>query len=307
MGGVRVTQRLLVNRVLSNLNQQSRRISNLQEQLSTGLRVNRPSDDPLAVRRAVNAQSEIGKNEQFLSNITSIGPQLRETETAVQSSVQIVQRMNELTLQASNGTNTQAQRDQLATEVNELLEDLLTQGNRTSNGRYVFGGSRTLSEPMLASRNPAGEISSVFYAGDVEQIDVEISEGLTVASNQPGLQTFFSINAQTVDIYQTLIDIRDAMRTSDFAAMSNGLGELETAQEQLSVVLSRVGAVQNRLERAETTLTSVNLQLEETVSDNIDADFAEVALNLNAQTNAFQAALNAGARVIQSSLLDFVR
>jgi flagellar hook-associated protein 3 FlgL len=306
MGGVRVTQRLLVNRVLSNLNQQSRRISNLQEQLSTGLRVNRPSDDPLAVRRAVNAQSEIGKNEQYLSNITSIGPQLRETETAVQSSVQIIQRMNEITLQANNGTNTQAQRDQLATEVNELLEDLLTQGNRTSNGRFVFGGSRTQSEPMLATRDGAGEITAVFYAGDIEQLDVEISEGLTVASNQPGLQAFFSINAQTVDIYQTLIDIRDAMRAGDFTGMSNGLGNLETAQEQLSVVLSRVGAVQNRLERADTTLTSVNLQLEETVSDNIDADFAEVALNLNAQTNAFQAALNAGARVIQPSLLDFV-
>lgn len=307
MGGVRVTQRMLVNRVLNNLNQQSRGILNLQEQLSTGLRVNRPSDDPLAVRRAVNAQSEIGKNEQFLSNITSIGPQLRETESAVQSSIQIMQRMSELTLQANNGTNTQVQRDQIASEANELLEDLLTQGNRVSNGRYVFGGSRTLSEPMLASRNANGEIDGVFYAGDVEQIQVEISEGLTVASNQPGLQTFFSTNAQSVDIYTTLIDIRDAMRSGNSAAMSNGLSDLETAQEQLSVVLSRVGAVQNRLERAESSLESVNLQLEETVSDNIDADFAEVALNLNAQSNAYQAALNAGARVIQPSLLDFVR
>jgi len=307
MGGVRVTQRMLVNRVLNNLNQQSRGILNLQEQLSTGLRVNRPSDDPLAVRRAVNAQSEIGKNEQFLSNITSIGPQLRETESAVQSSIQIMQRMTELTLQANNGTNTQVQRDQIASEANELLEDLLTQGNRVSNGRYVFGGSRTQSEPMLASRNANGEINGVFYAGDVEQIEVEISEGLTVASNQPGLQTFFSTNAQSVDIYTTLIDIRDAMRAGNSAAMANGISDLETAQEQLSVVLSRVGAVQNRLERAETTLESVNIQLEETVSDNIDADFAEVALNLNAQSNAYQAALNAGARVIQPSLLDFVR
>jgi flagellar hook-associated protein 3 FlgL len=307
MGGVRVTQRLLVNRVLSNLNQQSRGILNLQEQLSTGLRVNRPSDDPLALRRAVNAQGEIGKNEQYLSNITSIGPQLRETEGAVQSAVQIIQRMSELTLQANNGTNTQAQRDQIASEANELIEDLLTQGNRVSNGRYVFGGSRTQSEPMLANRNASGEISSVFYAGDVEQLQVEISEGLTVASNQPGLQTFFSINAQTVDIYTTLIDIRDAMRSGDTNAMGAGIGELETAQEQLSVVLSRVGAVQNRLERAESTLESINVQLAETVSDNIDADFAEVALNLNAQTNAYQAALNAGARVIQPSLLDYVR
>jgi flagellar hook-associated protein 3 FlgL len=305
--GVRITQRLLVDRVLSNLNRQSREILDLQTQLSTGQRVNKPSDDPLATRRAVNARTEVGKNEQFLGNITAVSPQLRDSELAVLSSIDLIQRANELTLQGNNGTNTQPQREAIANEIDEIIEEMLALGNRSSNGRYVFGGTRTLDEPMVATRNVAGDITAVAYVGNSDEIPVEIGEGLTVAANQSGDSVYFSSSAQTVDIYQTLIDTRDALRTGNAAGINTGLAELKTAREQLGVVLSRIGAIQNRLERTGGNLEDINLQLTEVVSDNIDADFAEVTLNLNAQTNAFEAALNAGARVIQPSLLDFVR
>jgi flagellar hook-associated protein 3 FlgL len=305
--GVRITQRLLVDRVLNNLNRQSREILDLQTQLSTGQRVNKPSDDPLAVRRAVNARAEVGKNEQYLGNITAVSPQLRDSELAVLSSIDLIQRANELTLQGNNGTNAQPQRDAIANEIDEIIEEMLTLGNRSSNGRYVFGGTRTLDEPMVATRNLAGDITAVTYAGNTDEIPVEIGEGLTVAANQPGDLVYFSSSAQTVDIYQTLIDTRDALRAGNTAGIEAGLANLKTSREQLGVVLSRIGAIQNRLDRTGGNLEDINVQLTEVVSDNIDADFAEVTLNLNAQTNAFQAALNAGARVIQPSLLDFVR
>jgi flagellar hook-associated protein 3 FlgL len=219
----------------------------------------------------------------------------------------LIQRANELTLQGNNGTNTQPQREAIANEIDEIIEEMLALGNRSSNGRYVFGGTRTLDEPMVATRNVAGDITAVAYVGNSDEIPVEIGEGLTVAANQSGDSVYFSSSAQTVDIYQTLIDTRDALRTGNAAGINTGLAELKTAREQLGVVLSRIGAIQNRLERTGGNLEDINLQLTEVVSDNIDADFAEVTLNLNAQTNAFEAALNAGARVIQPSLLDFVR
>ncbi len=307
MGAARITQRLMVNRVLSNLNRQSREILRLQEQLATGQRVNRPSDDPLAVRRGVNAQSQITKNEQFLSNISSAGPQLAETESALLDTIDLIQRADELTLQGSNGTNNQTQRDQIANEINQLLEELLSQGNRVSNGRQIFGGTRTLAPAMTATRNVDGDITAVAYAGNSERFQVEISEGLTIAGNQPGNEVFFASGGQTVDLYDTLINIRDALRAGDAAGLETGLGELKQGREQVLVVIARVGAIQNRLERTDDNLRDSNLQLAGVVSDNIDADFAEVVLNLNAQSNAYQAALSAGARVIQPSLLDYVR
>lgn len=305
--GARITQRLLVDNVLNNLNHQSREILKLQEQLASGQKVNRPSDDPLAVRRAVNARTEITKNEQFLANITAAGPQLSDTESALRSGIDLVQRANELTLQANNGVNGPEQRAQIANEINQILEEMLAQGNRVTNSRYIFGGSRTQAPPMNATRNAQGEITAVTYAGNDVETSVEISDGLTVVANQPGREVFFSTSASTVDVFQTLVTIRDSLRTNNSAGINTGLANLEAAQEQILVVVSQAGAVQNRMERTQSNLEDVNVQLERVISDNIDADFAEVALNLNAQSNAFQAALNAGARVIQPSLLDFVR
>jgi len=307
MGSIRVTQRILVDRVLRNLNQQSRGILNLQEQLASGRKVNRPSDSPLAVRRAVSASIEVSKNDQYLSNISSVGPQLLETETAILTVVDVIQRGKELTLQANNSTNGQAQLDQIANEIDQLLEQLVVQGNTITNDRYIFGGTRTQTEPMTVTRDGNGVITGVTYAGNTETYSVEVAEGITVPANVPGENVFFSTSANTVDLYQLFIDTRDAMRAGNFAGLNTSLEDLDTAQEQLLVEVSRVGALQSRLERSDANLRTVSIQLEQVISDNIDADFAEVALNLNAQTNAFQAALNAGSRVIQPSLLDFIR
>ena len=307
MGAIRVTQRILVDRVLRNLNQQSRGILDLQEQLATGRKVNRPSDSPLAVRRAVSASIEVGKNDQYLSNISSIGPQLLETETAILTVVDVIQRGKELTLQANNSTNGQAQLDQIANEIDQLLEQLVVQGNTITNDRYIFAGTRTQTEPMAVTRDVNGVITGVTYAGNTDTYSVEVAEGITVPANVPGESVFFSTSANTVDLYQLFIDTRDAMRSGNFAALGTSLADLDTAQEQLLVEVSRVGALQSRLERSDANLRTVSIQLEQVISDNIDADFAEVALNLNAQTTAFQAALNAGSRVIQASLLDFLR
>ncbi|MBI1319551.1 MAG: flagellar hook-associated protein 3 [Candidatus Hydrogenedens sp.] len=307
MGAIRVTQRILVDRVLTNLNRQSRNILDLQEQLATGFKVNRPSDDPLAIRRAVSAKIEVGKNDQYLSNISSAGPQLLETETSILTVVDVIQRVKELSLQANNTTNGQDQLDQIANEVNQLLEQLLVQGNTVTNDRYVFAGTRTQTQPFVAARDANGDITAVTYAGNDDTFNVEISEGITVPANLPGSDVFLSTSADTVDVYQLLIDTRDAMRTGNFPGIDSAIDRLDTAQDQMLVQVSRLGALQSRLQRSDTNLRDVSIQLEQVVSDNLDADFAEVALNLNAQSNAFQAALNAGSRVIQASLLDFLR
>ena len=307
MAAVRVTQRLLVDRILNNLSDQSRELLKLQDQLATGRRVNKPSDDPLAARRALNAQNEISANNQYITNISTISPGLLESETTSLSVVDMLQRARELTLQGANGTNAQEQLDQIAIEVNQLLEGVLNQGNQITNDRYIFGGTRTSNPPFVATRDASGEIISVAYEGNDEDILIEISEGVQVVSNATGESVFQSTSASTVDIYQMLIDVRDNLRAGDSNGLQTRLEELTMAQDQLLLAVSRLGATQNRINRVEDNLSVVNVQLQEVLSDNVDADFAEVTLNLNAQFNAYQAALNAGARVIQPSLLDFVR
>lgn len=307
MGIIRVTSRMLVDRTLTDLGYQTRRILALQEQLSSGQRVNRPSDDPLNARRAISAQSMIAQNGQYIKNITTIRPYLNETESTVTTTLDIVQRARELAIQGRNTTNAQLQRDQIATEVNQLIEALLKEANHQTNGRYIFGGTVTTTAPFQETRNVNGEITSVAYNGNDNYINMEIMEGTQVITNQTGREVFLATSSQSTDIFQTLISLRDDLRSGNFTGIEQRIQEANYAISQLSLALAKVGAVSKRLDNTEENLRNANIEFQRVISDSIDADLAEVVVNLNTQTNAYQAALNAASRVIQPSLLDYLR
>lgn len=303
MGAMRVTTRLLIDRSLRHINLQSSRILDLQEQLATGLRVNRPADDPIAARRAVNTRSWLEKNEQYLANITYVTPVVGETNSSIETALSYFNRAWELTVQGSNGTYSQTQLDNIALEINQTLEGIFNTANHETNGRYIFGGTRTSAPPYEAARDANGEITAVAYVGNTDAIHVAVSDLLNLQYNEPGTTVF----SENQDIFQTLIDVRDNLRAGDQAALGSlRLPEMETVQEQLVSSLARVGSVQNRLERTTEEYENFNLQLEIHRSDMVDADFATVVTELNAQTNAFQAALYAASQAIQPSLMNFV-
>ncbi len=304
MGVGRVTSQIMVQRTLANLRYQSNRIVDLQTQLSSGLRVNAPSDDPLDARRAINARAAIAKNEQYIQNIASAGPRLEETVTSLQTLTDNLLRARELTLRGANGTNDQNALDILAEEINQILEGAVNTANHQTGNTYIFGGTRTTQAPYDVTRNANGDITAVTYVGNDEDINVTIGDGVDVVTNEPGANVFQS----NQDLFQTLIDIRDNLLAGDRSSLQNArLAELETIRQQLGQGMARVGAVQNRFTATEAELEDFKIQLQQLLSDSIDADFADVVLNLNAQSNAFQAALNAASRVIQPSLLDFIR
>ncbi len=299
----RVTQGLMVQRSLSNLNQQLRRISVLQERLATGRRVNRPSDDPIDARRAMNLRMIISKNEQFQANISDSGPQLEESASTLMNVVDIILRTLELTTQGANETVGQAQLDAIALEVDELLEAAVVAANHRTNNRSIFAGTQTLADAYDVTR-VAGQITAVTYAGNGQDIEINISEGVRTDINVTGADAFQS----SVDIFATLIGIRDDLLAGDQASLRNvRLGELEAGREQTLTAVAQIGAVQNRLDRVLNGLQDFNIGFQELLSDKIDADFAETVLGLNVAETALNAALSATARVLQPSLLDFIR
>lgn len=300
---VRVTQGMMVNRVLNNLSRQTRSILTLQDQLATGLRVNTPSDDPIAARRGVNTRMLMGKNEQYITNIAAAGPALTETETVLETMSDVTMRAYELTLQGANGTIGDEEMALLAKEVDQLLESAVQNANHQTSNRYIFGGTRTSEEPFEVTRDADGMITAVAYAGNDEHAEIAIADNANVNINETGADAFLADQ----DIFAMLIGIRDDLLTGDSASLQEvRLVEIETAQDQLSASLARVGAIQNRLERASSDTEDFNGQLEELLSDTLDADFADVIVHLNATNNAYTAALNAAAQVIQPSLLDFI-
>ncbi|MFO7976017.1 MAG: flagellar hook-associated protein FlgL [Candidatus Hydrogenedentota bacterium] len=303
MGAMRVTTRSLIDRSLRHINLQSSRLLGLQEQLASGLRVNRPADDPIAARRAVNTRSWLEKNEQYLANINFVTPVVEETNASIETALSYFNRAWELTVQGSNGTYSQTQLDNIALEIDQILEGIFNTANHETNDRYIFSGTRTSAPPYEATRDANGEITAVTYVGNTEPIRVAVSDLLNLQYNEPGATVF----SENQDIFQTLIDVRDNLRAGDQTAIQSlRLPEMETVQGQLVSSLARVGSVQNRLERTTEEYENFNLQLEIHLSDLVDADFAEVVTELNAQTNAFQAALYAASQAVRPSLMNYV-
>lgn len=304
MSATRITQGILVQRALINLQRQSVRILDLQTQLATGQRVNAPSDDPVDARRAMNARAIIAENEQYLRNISSTGPRLEETVTSLQTVSDRILRLRELTLQGANGTNDQNTLNIIAQEVNQILEGLVKTANHQTNGAYIFAGTRTRTPAYSVTRDVNGNITAVTYDGNNEDIQVQIGDNTRLVVNEKGSEVFQGAQ----DLFQTVIDIRDNLLAGDQNSLQNArLTELEALRQQMGQGIARVGAIQNRFTASEAELEDFQVQLKTVLSDAIDADFADVIINLNAQSNAFQAALNAASRVIQPSLLDFIR
>jgi len=262
------------------------------------------SDDPLSARLAINARSAIDRNDQYTKNINTAEPVLQETDKSIQDVVSTLQRVRELTLQGGNGTNSQNDLNSIAQEVNQLLEHVVTLGNHLTNNRYIFGGTRSTARPFEVTRDANGEITAVNYVGNSDAIKVAVSDTVKVPINEPGSKVFQG----TVDIPQLLINIRDDLRSGNTASLqTTRLDELDSSQDQLLSAISRVGSVDNRLQNISNTTGDFNVDLKKRLSEAVDADFAKVIVDLNAQSNAYQAALNATSRVIQPSLLDFIR
>ncbi|HOJ34050.1 MAG TPA: flagellar hook-associated protein FlgL [Candidatus Hydrogenedentes bacterium] len=300
----RITQRLMANRVLADLRTQTERLLRVQDQLATGQRITKPSDDPIDTRRAIDTRALIQKYQQYVDNVAMVSPQLDETTSMIGLAMSAVQRVHELTLQGANGTNSQEQMSYLAEEVNQVLEGVFQNANHVTNGRYIFAGTRSKAPAFSATRNVQGEITGVSYDGDSGTIEIALADNIQLRINEPGDRVFQG----TVDIFQTFINIRDELRAGNRASLSNvRIGELDQLRSQLSQAQARVGALQNRVATIQNENEDLILQNQILQSQVLDADYADTIVNLNMQQNAYQAALNAAGRVLQPSLLDYVR
>jgi flagellar hook-associated protein 3 FlgL len=268
--------------------------------LATGRRINVPSDDPVGTTRAMNLRTNITNAEQFLENIREAATFASESEAALRAIIDNYHRARELTLQGANGTLNQQQRDAIALEINQILEAVVDLANTQSNNRYLFSGTRTRVAPYVPNV-VAGEITWAAYAGNSERFSTLVSPGVTIEMNEPGDAVFLN------QPFQTLARIRNDLRAGDTDSLSNvRIGEIDAVMTALLDATALFGAKMNRLDLIGQRLQDQSLTFRTRLSETEEADFMETAVRLEAQEIALQAALNASARVLQPSLLDFI-
>jgi len=183
------------------------------------------------------------------------------------------------------------------------------EGNATYDGRYVLGGSRTNTPPFdsaLTKTDPSVTTNDA-YAGDAASQLREIGPGVTLAVNVHGDEVLGGASGSTGNLLGVLRDVATHLRSGDTAALGNG--DIKAVSDQIDNLLAvqaRVGAGMNRLDTASSRLAQIEESTTSMLSNTEDADMAEVITNYSTQQAVYQSALNAGARIVQTSLLDFL-
>ena len=299
----RISQESLSRTTLSNINLNYKKMQETQEKLSSGKQINRPSDDPSGTRKVLGLRTEELQVQQFLDNTATAKEQMSLTSNALESIDELFAKIKELTVQANNDTLGQAERETIANELDELTESVLQYANTENNGRYIFSGTKTLTAAFTATRDSSGNILSVSYNGNNEEIKYQIGPNSFIQVNLPGGKLF-----QDNKTFSTLISLRDALKatTFDSSAFSNLRNTLETATDALSTEITKNGAKANRLDLTTYSLESSQTALKELISNTEDADVATLIMDLKHQESVLQSSLKTGAMVIQQTLLDFL-
>jgi flagellar hook-associated protein 3 FlgL len=291
----RITQRLMVDRSLTSLQLGLGRLSSSQEKLSTGRNINRPSDSPTGTNDAMRLRADLAANAQYSRNADDGLSWLGHADSTLTSMLDEVRRARDLIVRgASTGSTGAEAREALARELTQIRAGLLDEANTQHLGRPLFGGTTSGTRAYDASGT---------YLGDANAVNRTVGEGIGVPVNVTGPATF---SAGGDDLFTVLSDVITQLRT-DPTAVAGSLDRLDAVAGSMRTAQVTVGTRVNRVESAREALAASALSNTSSLSDVENVDVAAAIVDLQMQEVAYQAALGATSRVLQPTLLDFLR
>ena len=302
----RITSSMTTRSVLSDLNRISAQQDLTRRQMSSGKQITKPSDDPYGAARAMALRTDLSSVKQHQRNVNEAQSWMSVTSTTLGSITDLAQHARELVVQGSTDTLDQSGRNAIADQIDQLIAGMKQEANATYDGRYVLGGSRTNTPPFDATVTAGGTPNDA-YSGDAATQLREIGPGVTLAVNVRGDEVLGGTSGSGGNMLAVLRDVSAHLRSGDTAALGTTDLKAVTGQiDNLLAVQARVGAGMNRLDTASSRLSEVEESTTSMLTNTEDADMAEVITKYSTQQAVYQSALNAGARIIQTSLLDFL-
>lgn len=331
---MKVTEASTFRLMQTNLERITSKLQDLRNQGATGLKLNKPSDDPASIRPVLTTRTQIRDTDRYLETMGVTADKMEATDGYMASIENVLQRVKEITTNAINSGMSVADRATLADEVAQLKQQLLDSANATVDGKYIFAGYQENTKPFVENinYNPALAYDPtntntwpVLYNGNANPTQLEITPGEYVDANITGNQLFLGIsnanwdetthaaNAPSapgqVDIFSVLTRTEAAIRVNDITGpdgMQANLDNLESAANQERVLRSRLGNRATRVEAATAQEESVKIDLAQILSRYQDADAIATFNDISKQETAFQAALSITAKVSKISILDYL-
>lgn len=275
-------------------------------QLSSFKEVSKSSEDPLLVSKIMNLNVAIDRNEtQNLEIKDAIS--WSNTQDGILASVSdSMLRIKTLIQSSANTTSAAAEMEANKNEIQQNIEAIVEALNTNFDGRYLFAGDKTTEPPFSVVKNVQGETYGIAYNGSDVNLPREISDGVTVNLVTDGNQLMGKNGAENLnDFFNQVIDSFD---NSNRDAMANELlGKADNFRDNFVNVRTKVGSIYNRLKSAQDRNETEKLNLKESLSNRQDVDVAEKYMQFQNEMLAYNATMSMGTKIMQTSILDYVR
>lgn len=311
---MRVTANTYSSALLDQLNRLGNRQNALQSQAASGQRIQTPDDDPAAMQRVLDLQSERGTVAQFRKNAALVQERATASFDVLKGMKKISDRVSEIATLA-DGTRSTQELSAYGNEVAQLLKQAVQLGNSQFRGEYLYSGTKSDQAPFEAASDANGNITSVAYTGNTDVTEVEVAEGTVLSAQVPGANTsgtgprgLLADSRSGSDFFAHLASLQNHLLSGDVNAIaSTDRAALRADEDNLIYHVGTNGAIQTRLEATDSVQSNRADSIDKLVSHEADSDIAETLVKLNQTQTAYQAALQSGASVMRQSLLDYLR
>ncbi|MGW9403972.1 flagellar hook-associated protein FlgL [Arthrobacter sp. NPDC055585] len=297
----RTSNLLLTRNAQQNLQANMSRLAKLQEQAQTSAAITRPSDDPSGTADALKVRAEMRANAAYKNNITDANSWLSTVDAALTRTNDILTRIKDLAITASTATATPANKAAIATEIEGLKSDLLGQANTSFLGRNIFAGNSDSGKAVDVAGTPP---TYTFTGAGDGPVNRRLDANTTVRVDASASDIFGGVNGEP-DVFTKLDSLTAALRAN--GDISTHLAGLDASMQRVITQQTDVGIRHARVLKAEETNLEQSVSLETRRSGIEDLDTAQVILDLKLQELAYQSSLAVTAKVLQPTLMDFLR
>jgi flagellar hook-associated protein 3 FlgL len=290
-------------RFLNSISRIGQRLSQAQREISSGKRLQTPSDNPDQVSNLLVLRADLARVEQIQSNLSRLEAESNTAEQSLSNAVRVLERARTLAAQGVTGTQTATTRSAIAEEVKALIQQLSNASNTYVNGRYIFAGDSDSTQPFVFSAGPPPDVS--VYLGSASTRQALHPSGTAFEFGKPGDEIFQNAD-DTKNAFATLINLYNALNANDEDVIAEQLSNLTSVNDHVNLMLSFYGAIQNQVSEAKTNASQRILQVKSQLTATEDADQAAAILELNRASLDQQAAFESRARLPRRSLFDYL-
>lgn len=291
--------------LLNSINMAQAELNRAQEQVSSGVRINRASDDPSIVPDVLQTRSDLAQVTQVANNLSGVKGEVDTADTSLQDAVQLMENAGVLAAEGASTSMTAGSRASLAQQIGGILQQMVTISRTQVQGQYIFGGDQTSTPPYELDGSTVKQLTSAPATRLLQD-----TSGLTFAVSKTAQELFdvrdSSGNPTTGNVFTSLENLQSALLANDPAGVQTAAAGINSAHDYLNDQAGFYGGVQNRISTALDLAQKFQTQDQSNLSTEQDTDVAATALQITQDTTQINAAMETAAKQITTSLFDYM-